>query len=84
MLISKSDGDKLINWMNNAKPEEFPDLLHPNALGYAKWEQVLRPHLDATGLPSAPSPVLEVAKTETAAPDELFLIILESVASILS
>ncbi len=27
----------------NAKPEEFPDLLHPNDLGYAKWEAALRP-----------------------------------------
>jgi lysophospholipase L1-like esterase len=34
----------------DAKPDEFPDLLHPNALGYAKWEQVLRPHLEVTGL----------------------------------
>ncbi|MBI5767383.1 MAG: DUF1080 domain-containing protein [Verrucomicrobia bacterium] len=34
----------------DAKPDEFPDLLHPNALGYAKWEQVLRPHLEAAGL----------------------------------
>ena len=28
---------------NDAKPEEFPDLLHPNALGYAKWAAALRP-----------------------------------------
>lgn len=27
----------------NAKPAEFPDLLHPNAAGYAKWTQALRP-----------------------------------------
>jgi lysophospholipase L1-like esterase len=27
----------------DAKPEEFPDLLHPNAIGYAKWAAGLRP-----------------------------------------
>lgn len=27
----------------DAKPEEFPDLLHPNAAGYAKWAETLRP-----------------------------------------
>lgn len=34
----------------NAKREEFPDLLHPNAKGYAKWEQILRPALQSSGL----------------------------------
>jgi len=29
----------------DAKPEEFPDLLHPNKLGYAKWAAALRPIL---------------------------------------
>ena len=29
----------------DAKPSEFPDLLHPNAAGYAKWADVLRPEL---------------------------------------
>src|SRR5262249_32406193 len=38
------------NAQGDAKPEEFPDLLHPNALGYAKWEKALRPHFDAAGL----------------------------------
>ena len=28
---------------NDAKPEEFPDLLHPNNVGYAKWAKALRP-----------------------------------------
>lgn len=28
---------------NNAKPDEFPDLLHPNNTGYAKWAAALRP-----------------------------------------
>lgn len=27
----------------NAKLDEFPDLLHPNQTGYAKWEAALRP-----------------------------------------
>jgi lysophospholipase L1-like esterase len=27
----------------NAKKEEFPDLLHPNGAGYAKWAAALRP-----------------------------------------
>ena len=27
----------------NAKSNEFPDLLHPNAAGYAKWTQALKP-----------------------------------------
>jgi lysophospholipase L1-like esterase len=27
----------------NAKPEDFPDLLHPNAAGYTKWAEALRP-----------------------------------------
>lgn len=27
----------------DAKPEEFPDLLHPNRLGYAKWAAAIRP-----------------------------------------
>lgn len=27
----------------DAKPEEFPDLLHPNAAGYAQWAGALRP-----------------------------------------
>jgi lysophospholipase L1-like esterase len=34
----------------DAKPDEFPDLLHPNNLGYAKWEKILRPLLESTGL----------------------------------
>jgi lysophospholipase L1-like esterase len=34
----------------NAKPEEFPDLLHPNATGYAKWAAAVRPVLATLGL----------------------------------
>jgi lysophospholipase L1-like esterase len=36
-LFANADGD--------AKPEEFPDLLHPNKAGYAKWAAALRPIL---------------------------------------
>lgn len=34
------------NEKGDAKPEEFPDLLHPNAIGYRKWANVLRPVLE--------------------------------------
>ena len=34
-LFAKTDGD--------AKLEEFPDVLHPNQTGYAKWAAALRP-----------------------------------------
>jgi len=34
----------------DAKIEEFPDLLHPNAAGYAKWAAALRPVLATRGL----------------------------------
>ncbi len=33
----------------NAKKPEFPDLLHPNKLGYAKWAAALRPILATHG-----------------------------------
>jgi len=33
----------------DAKASEFPDLLHPNAAGYAKWAEVLRPALAKVG-----------------------------------
>jgi lysophospholipase L1-like esterase len=33
-----------------AKLEEFPDLLHPNEAGYAKWAAALRPVLATLGL----------------------------------
>jgi lysophospholipase L1-like esterase len=33
----------------NAKPAEFPDLLHPNAAGYAKWAKALHPILATLG-----------------------------------
>lgn len=40
-LFADAEGD--------ARPEEFPDLLHPNALGYAKWAASLRPILATLG-----------------------------------
>jgi len=38
------------NAEGNAKPEEFPDLLHPNEIGYAKWAAALRPVFATLGL----------------------------------
>ncbi len=35
---------------NNAPAELFPDLLHPNNLGYAKWGNALRPVFATLGL----------------------------------
>jgi lysophospholipase L1-like esterase len=37
------------NEQGDAKKEEFPDLLHPNKAGYAKWAKALRPELAKTG-----------------------------------
>ena len=34
----------------DAKPGEFPDLLHPNKAGYAKWAAALRPIFATLGL----------------------------------
>ncbi|WCJ59774.1 SGNH/GDSL hydrolase family protein [Fontisphaera persica] len=44
------------NAQGDAKPEEFPDLLHPNAAGYAKWAGVLKTELVRLQLwqPAAP------------------------------
>ena len=41
LLFADSKGD--------AKKPEFPDLLHPNKLGYAKWASALRPLLATHG-----------------------------------
>ena len=38
------------NEQGDAKNEEFPDLLHPNGVGYAKWGRALRPILATLGL----------------------------------
>lgn len=46
-LFANAEGD--------AKQEEFPDLLHPNAAGYAKWAAALRPVFATLGfLETAP------------------------------
>lgn len=37
------------NDLGDAKPEEFPDVLHPNQLGYGKWAASLRPVLATLG-----------------------------------
>lgn len=37
------------NEAGDAKVEEFPDLLHPNGAGYAKWSAALRPVLATLG-----------------------------------
>lgn len=38
------------NPSGDAKLEEFPDLLHPNQIGYAKWAAALTPILETLGL----------------------------------
>jgi lysophospholipase L1-like esterase len=38
----------------DAKIDEFPDLLHPNEMGYKKWEAAIRPVLEVTKLIDAP------------------------------
>ena len=38
------------NGQATCKKEEFPDMLHPNAAGYAKWTEALRPIFDKLGL----------------------------------
>lgn len=38
------------NTQGDAKVEEFPDLLHPNTAGYAKWAAGLRPIFATLGL----------------------------------
>ncbi len=41
------------NEQGDAKKEEFPDLLHPNEVGYAKWAAALRPVFATLGLSEA-------------------------------
>ena len=38
------------NEEGNARKEEFPDLLHPNAAAYARWAEILRPIFKKLGL----------------------------------
>ncbi|MGV3755734.1 MAG: GDSL-type esterase/lipase family protein [Verrucomicrobiota bacterium] len=47
LLFANAEGD--------AKKEEFPDLLHPNKEGYAKWAGALRPALSVLGLVETPA-----------------------------
>ena len=35
---------------DTCKKEEFPDMLHPNAIGYGKWTAALQPIFDKLGL----------------------------------
>lgn len=42
------------NENGNAKKAEFPDLLHPNALGYKMWANTLRPVLELMDLVEVP------------------------------
>jgi beta-glucosidase len=44
-LFAGDDGD--------AKLEEFPDLLHPNDIGYEKWAAALKPVFEQLGLTQA-------------------------------
>ena len=46
-LFANGDGD--------AKAEEFPDLLHPNPKGYAKWVAAIRPVLETLDLVPTPT-----------------------------
>lgn len=43
------------NAQGDAKAEEFPDLLHPNDAGYAKWAAAIRPVLETLDLVPAPA-----------------------------
>jgi lysophospholipase L1-like esterase len=43
------------NPTGDANPEEFPDLLHPNSVGYAKWAAAMRPLLRQLGFHAAKS-----------------------------
>ena len=43
------------NAQGDAKAEEFPDLLHPNDAGYAKWVAAIRPVLETLDLVPAPA-----------------------------
>lgn len=48
------------NENGDAKKEEFPDLLHPNALGYEKWAKALRPIFATLGLTETQTDSFEV------------------------
>ncbi len=46
--------DLFANAQGDAIADEFPDLLHPNPAGYAKWAAALRPVLETLGLINVP------------------------------
>ncbi len=48
------------NDKGDAKKEEFPDLLHPNHLGYAKWKAAIRPVFATLGLTETDSDDFEI------------------------
>jgi lysophospholipase L1-like esterase len=41
------------NTLGDAPAAEFPDLLHPNSLGYGRWAKALRPIMETVGLQAA-------------------------------
>jgi lysophospholipase L1-like esterase len=55
LYMAAVKGDAQVTWVEtwrlfaddqgDAKPAEFPDLLHPNQIGYGKWAAALRPIL---------------------------------------
>ena len=57
-LFADSKGD--------AKSAEFPDLLHPNAAGYAKWEAAIKPVLATLGLIETEAEPFEIEADATA------------------
>ena len=48
------------NEQGDAKKPEFPDLLHPNKTGYAKWAAALRPLLATHGFIEKTKPAFEI------------------------
>jgi len=48
------------NETGDAKIEEFPDLLHPNDLGYAKWAAGLRPVFATLGMMDTESDTFQI------------------------
>jgi lysophospholipase L1-like esterase len=48
------------NENGNARKPEFPDLLHPNAVGYEMWANTLRPVLETLDLVEVPVDVFKI------------------------
>ncbi len=57
VLFADKNGD--------AKAAEFPDLLHPNAAGYAKWKSALMPIFATLGIAETDSPMFETEQGYT-------------------